>query len=171
MKLQPKSWKWELSIETSFLDDNIYQKEGKLTLKRSTLSRMHIYTIPLFELPKGTRLEKIWKDFIWGGGHMDNKLHLVRWDTVCSNKKRGRLGIKNLSLVNRALLGKSRWRFAMEENSFWAEVIWVKYKVKEEVGWFTKVPKEAMGKEAMGLACGTPWARKTLSWKIIAILS
>lgn len=36
---------------------------------------------------------------------MDNKIHLIRWEILCSNKKRGGLGMKNLSLINQALLG------------------------------------------------------------------
>lgn len=61
---------------------------------------------------------------------MDHKFHLVRWETVCSNKIRSGLHIRNPSLVNRALLGRWGWRFAMEENSFWKKAIRVKYKME-----------------------------------------
>ena len=34
------------------------------------------------------RLEKIQRDFLWGGGNLENKFHLVNWNTVCSSKER-----------------------------------------------------------------------------------
>ena len=52
------------------------------------------------------RLEKIQRDFLWGGGGLEKKPHLVKWSIVCSDKKRGGLGVRCLSKLNRALLGK-----------------------------------------------------------------
>ena len=59
-------------------------KGGRLTLIRSTLSNMPTYPMPLFRLPKGVklRLEKIQRDFLWGEGNMERKLHLVNWDSL-----------------------------------------------------------------------------------------
>ena len=44
---------------------------GRLTLIKSTLSNMPIYTMSLFPIPKKvkSRLEKIQLDFLWGGGN------------------------------------------------------------------------------------------------------
>lgn len=39
-----------------------------------------------------TRLEKIQRDFLWGGGSMERKIHMVNWDIMCSNKKERRVG-------------------------------------------------------------------------------
>ena len=54
-------------------------KRGRLTLIKSTLTNMPIYTMSLFQIPKGVqaRLEKIQRDFLWGGGNLDRKIHLV----------------------------------------------------------------------------------------------
>ena len=52
------------------------------------------------------RKEKIQRDFLWGGDNLERKLHLVNWDNVCLIKEKGGLGIQNLSKFNRALLGK-----------------------------------------------------------------
>ena len=65
------------------------------------------------------RLEKIQRDFFWGGGSDARKIHLVNWKTVSQGKSKGGLGIRNLELLNRALLGKWIWRFFAEENSIW----------------------------------------------------
>lgn len=48
---------------------------------------------------------------------LERKLHLVNWRTVCSNKKKGGLGIHSLSSLNSALPGDWNQQFAHEENS------------------------------------------------------
>ena len=69
-------------------------KGGRLTLIRSTLSNMSIYITSLFPLPKSVKfiLEKIQRDFLWGGGKLENKIHLIKWHTVYLRKKKGRGG-------------------------------------------------------------------------------
>ena len=52
------------------------------------------------------RLEKIKRDFLWGGGALVQKPHLVRWNMVFLEKRKGGLGVRNLSLMNIALLSK-----------------------------------------------------------------
>ncbi|RVW49348.1 SAC3 family protein A [Vitis vinifera] len=50
------------------------------------------------------RLEKIQRDFLWGGGALEQRPHLVRWNLVCLERKKGGLGVRNLVLMNKALL-------------------------------------------------------------------
>ena len=68
-------------------------KGGRITLIRSTLSSLPIYFLSLFRMPK-RRLEKIQRDFLWGGGNLERKPHLVNWKTVCLQKSRGVLGLE-----------------------------------------------------------------------------
>ena len=81
-------------------------KGGRLTLIRSTLSSLPIYFLSLFRMPKlvCSRLEKIQRDFLWGGGNLERKAHLVNWKTVCLEKSRGGIGVRSLSKMNKALL-------------------------------------------------------------------
>ena len=79
-------------------------KGGRLTLIRSTLSNLPTYVRSLFRLPRKVkiRLEKIQRDFLWGGGNLERKIHLVKWDIVFSSKVKGGIGIRNLSKFNKA---------------------------------------------------------------------
>ena len=98
-------------------------------LIRSTLSSLPIYYLSLFRMPQKVcaRLEKIQRQFLWGGSNQDRKISLVRWAIVCMEKSKGGIGIKSFSKMNKALLSKWSWRFANERNSLWRKVICSKF--------------------------------------------
>ncbi|RVX20614.1 putative ribonuclease H protein [Vitis vinifera] len=107
---------------------------------------MPIYLMSLMRIPRVVRLrlEKIQRDFLWGGGALEKRPHLVNWDVVRSHKMKGGLGIRNFSILNRALLCKWSWRFAAERDSFWKLVISSKYG-EEEGGWISCEVREGYG--------------------------
>ena len=72
-------------------------KGGRVTLIRSTLSSLPLDFISLLCLTRlvCSRLERIQRDFLLGGGDLDKQPHLVNWIIVCSNKKKGGLGIRS----------------------------------------------------------------------------
>ncbi|RVW69131.1 Cycloartenol synthase [Vitis vinifera] len=94
--------------EIGYVEAAIHLKGGRITLIRSTLSNLPIYFMSIFQLPRAVRmrLEQIQRDFLWGGGALEQKLHLVRWPIVCEDKIKGGLGVKSLGSFNKALLGK-----------------------------------------------------------------
>ncbi|RVW49119.1 putative ribonuclease H protein [Vitis vinifera] len=107
-------------------------KGGRMTLIRSTLSSMPIYCMSLFQMPRSVslRLERIQRDFLWGGGALERKPHLVEWSIICSDKRKGGLGVRSLALLNKALLCKWSWRFCGGKGSFME----ASHKCKERVG-------------------------------------
>ena len=58
---------------------------------------------------------------------MEAKIHLVKWNVVCTEKNKGGLGLRKTAMLNRALLGKRIWRFACEKDYLWKQVITTKY--------------------------------------------
>ena len=118
---------------------NLFPREGRITLIRSTLVSMPIYLMSLLRMPRVVRLrlEKIQRDFLWGGGALEKRPHLVKWDVIHSHKKKGGLGIRNFSILNRALLCKWSWRFAIEKETFWKLIISRKYG-EEGGGWISR---------------------------------
>ena len=81
-------------------------------------------------------LEKIQRYFLWGGGNLERKPHLVNWKTVCLQKSCGGLGVRSLSKMNIALFCKWCWRFANERDSLWRLVISTKFG-EGDGGWNT----------------------------------
>ena len=104
-------------------------KGGRVTLIKSTLSNIPTYYLSLFPIPVGVahRIEKIQRDFLWGGLGEDFKYHLVSWDRVCTPLCYGGLGIRKLLLYNQALLGKWIWRYAREKEALWRKIVDLKY--------------------------------------------
>ncbi|RVX09019.1 LINE-1 reverse transcriptase-like [Vitis vinifera] len=121
-------------------------KGGRITLIKSTLANLPVYQLSLFRMPKLVvkRLKKLQRDFLWGGGSMERKIHLINWEVVCSQKESGGLGIRKIDLLNKALLGKWIWRFACEEDMFWRKVVGVKYG-QLGFGWRTREDRGTFG--------------------------
>jgi hypothetical protein len=83
-------------------------KGGRFTLIKSTHSNLPTYFLSLFPIPASVakHIEKLQRDFLWGGLNEEFKYHLVNWDNVCSPISEGSLGNRKLRVFNQALLGK-----------------------------------------------------------------
>ncbi|KAJ9680330.1 hypothetical protein PVL29_019599 [Vitis rotundifolia] len=121
-------------------------KGGRITLIKSTLANIPIYQMSLFRMPKivARKLEKLQRDFLWGGGRSERKVHLINWEVVCTPKEKGGLGIRKIDILNKALLGKWIWRFAFDRDILWKKVIGAKYG-KEGFGWRTNEARGTFG--------------------------
>jgi hypothetical protein len=96
-------------------------KGGKVTLIKSTLANMPTYFLSMFPIlgSVASRIEKLQRDFLWGGVGEELKYHLVSWPKVCTPISEGGLGIRNLLTINRTLLGKWLWRYRIERDAWW----------------------------------------------------
>ena len=114
-------------------------KGGKITLIKSTLSSLPTYFLSLFPIPVdiAIRIERLQRNFLWGGIDESPKFRLVKWAQVCSPLKSGSLGIRNLRAFNQASLGKWLWRYGRETTHLWRRVIETKFG-NDWGGWCTK---------------------------------
>ena len=73
-------------------------KGGRVTLIKSTLANIPTYFMSLFKIPVkvANRIEKLERDFLWGGVEDEFKYHLVKWSKVCSPISVGGLGLRKL---------------------------------------------------------------------------
>ena len=89
----------------------LLNKVGRLTLINSVLTSIITYLLTLFAPSKWLikRIDKLRRSFLWKGIEEEAKggSCAVNWQLVCSPKKYGGLGIKNLSSFSRAL--RLRW--------------------------------------------------------------
>lgn len=110
---------------------------GRLTLINSVLDAMPTYMMSLFPIPKGVtkRLDSIRRNFLWQGNKERKSFHLVKWEDLIMDKKRGGLAIKNLNNHSKALKMKWLWKYANEKQSLWGRVIEAKYEPEDK--WMT----------------------------------
>jgi len=83
-------------------------KGGSVTLIKSTLANLPTNYLFVFPISGSVaaRIEKLQRDFLWGGIDEEFKYYLVSWLKVCTPISEGGLGIRNFLVFNRALLGK-----------------------------------------------------------------
>jgi hypothetical protein len=66
------------------------------------LASLPLYYFSFFKAPaciiKG--LERIQRNFLWGGGLEEKKVHWVSWNQICLPKKKRGFGVKKLNLFN-----------------------------------------------------------------------
>ena len=69
---------------------------GKLTLIKSVMQAMPIYTMLIHLLPKDTcnLIDKIVRDFWWGDNTEKKKIHTIAWEKICQTRSNGGLGIR-----------------------------------------------------------------------------
>ena len=81
---------------------------GKLTLIKSVMQAMPIYSMSIHRLPKDAcnRIDRIIRDFWWGNTVEVRKLHTIAWDIICKPKEIGGVGIRKSEQFNQAILAK-----------------------------------------------------------------
>ncbi|CAN1753324.1 Putative ribonuclease H protein At1g65750 [Linum perenne] len=99
-----------------------------MTMVKSVLSNLPIYYMSLFKalVEVIKQIERIQCRFLWEGCSDTKKFHLVSWDLVKASRERGGLGVLDLRSMNLALLGKWTWRFGMERNAWWRNLMVIK---------------------------------------------
>lgn len=85
-----------------------YLSKGMMTLIKAAMANILIYFISLLNIPKHITLtiEKHQQEFMWKDGDDSSNMHLIAWETVCSSKAKGGLGIYKLVDMNVAPLSK-----------------------------------------------------------------
>ena len=102
---------------------------GCLTLLKITLFSLPTFNLSLFPIPVSVarNIEKLHRDFLWGGLVDEHRYHFVNWKHICTPIYNGVLGIRNIVVFNKALLGKWLWRYTSESAFLWCQVVDCKY--------------------------------------------
>ncbi|XP_045797508.1 uncharacterized protein LOC123891638 [Trifolium pratense] len=102
---------------------------GRGTLIKAVAQAIPTYIMSCFLIPKGVceQLERMICNFWWGSTTDLRKIHWMKWSKVCTQKKSGGLGFRNLRAFNEALLAKQGWRLITNPTSLVAQVLKEKY--------------------------------------------
>ena len=67
------------------------------------------------------------KVFFWRGGENNRKIAWISWETICTPKEVGGLGVRKLGAFNFALLGKWCWRMLIDKGGLWYRFLKARY--------------------------------------------
>ncbi|KAJ9536546.1 hypothetical protein OSB04_un000298 [Centaurea solstitialis] len=98
---------------------------GRRQLILSVLQSLQLYWMAVFLFPSVTihDLESCFRDFLWTQGATSKGRCKVAWTTICKPLESGGLGVKRLSVWNRALLTKNLWAILSRANTLWVQWI------------------------------------------------
>ncbi|KAL9679299.1 hypothetical protein QQ045_017157 [Rhodiola kirilowii] len=86
-------------------------RSGRRVLVSSVLQAMVFFWARVCFLPKTViqKVNAICARFLWRGGSDRKGGHLVKWEDVCRDKEEGGLGLKNIEVMNSAMVINQMW--------------------------------------------------------------
>lgn len=109
---------------------------GRLQLLQSVIFSMISFWAAIYPLPQGCieTLEKICNAFLWSGDSVSARGAKVAWETVCSPKECGGLGLRRLADTNLVFGLKLIWLLFAGTGSLW--VAWAQRNlIKDNLFW------------------------------------
>lgn len=115
---------------------------GRTTLASSTLASIPSHVMQYTLLPRKilNSIDKIQRNFIWGTTEFKKKLHLIRWETITTDKDKGGLGLRKAKSKNLALPTSMAGRLFNNPQVPWANILTQKFlnnntKTKHSLAW------------------------------------
>ena len=108
---------------------------GRAQLLNSMVSGIFSHWASIFILPQEVidLLNKICRNYLWGGKAEYQKSPYISWSQTCTPKKYGGLGLKNLGAWNKACIAKTVWAIALKEDLLWVK--WVHGRYIKQQDW------------------------------------
>lgn len=106
----------------------------KVQLLKAFIQNIPVYYLFMFNIPTYIfeKIEMIQRRFLWLGVEERKTMTLIKWETVCTMKREGGLGIRRIKMFNKALVEKMGW-FLLEGEKDWVQIIWAKYLNNKDV--------------------------------------
>jgi len=114
---------------------------GRLVLVNTVLFGMFNFWAQVFILLQDVvnQVMKLCRNFLWGGNENYQKTLYVAWEKLCTHRKQGGLGIKNLQDWNMACIAKLVWATAQKKDTLWVQ--WVHRRYLKGTHWWEYTPK------------------------------
>lgn len=83
----------------------------------------------LFKLPKAIcdKINLLLANYWWGQTNDERKVHWINWQKLCTQRKKGGMGFKDISAFNLAMLAKQAWRLIHQDYSLFYRVYKAQY--------------------------------------------
>ncbi|XP_074315550.1 uncharacterized protein LOC141651750 [Silene latifolia] len=129
---------------------------GKLTLIRSVLSSLSLFSLSVFRIPVSvtSKLQSLMVHFWWSGTRTNKSIHWCSKEFLSRPVGEGGLGLRNIGCFNQALLAKSAWRILCVPGSLISKVIGPKLGVQDDF----------LFKDRWKASQASSWALKSLVW-------
>ncbi|KAL9671356.1 hypothetical protein QQ045_008924 [Rhodiola kirilowii] len=100
-------------------------RAGKRCLILSVLQSIVYYWARIYFLPRKVLkvVNSICARFLWNGKAVGRGCHLISWKTMCRDKKEGGLGIRNIELMNDAMMLNWLWELSKEGQNLWIKLV------------------------------------------------
>ena len=124
-----RALKERLDNKLSGWKEKLLSQAGKEILIKAVAQAIPIYTMSVFKLPDTLcdEMTSMVRNFWWGQKEGQNKIAWLSWDKMCTPKKDGGLGFRNLKAFNKALLAKQGWRLQTNTHSLLHRVFKARY--------------------------------------------
>jgi Reverse transcriptase (RNA-dependent DNA polymerase) len=111
---------------------NTLSPAGRLALIKSVLISKPIYYMSNALLPVNSinHLTGLMRRFFWGKLDKTRYMALIGWDKICMPFEQGGLNVRDLKIMNEALVLKLVWQFAAGQDKQWVQIMQAKYCVK-----------------------------------------
>lgn len=99
-------------------------------LAKAILSNTPTHVMQTIMLPEtiNQKINKIQWQFVWWSSSTEkNKIHLLNWTTLTSNKDIGGLSLQDAKVKNKALITKLAWTCSTNQHKLWASILINKY--------------------------------------------
>ncbi|CAN1805656.1 Putative ribonuclease H protein At1g65750 [Linum perenne] len=140
---------------------------GRVTMAISVLNSLPTYVMQTTLLPVEvcSTIDKKIRDFIWGSSNGERKMHLVNWETVCTPKRQGGLGLRSARELNHAYLMKLVWGLIKRPSKLWADLLISKYMKRTAAG---LIPRKSTRRSSCWKGISENWElfRGGLRWSI-----
>ncbi|KAJ1696584.1 hypothetical protein LUZ63_005096 [Rhynchospora breviuscula] len=117
---------------------------AKVILIKSVVEPMVLFTAAGGPLPASvsSKLNSMIRSFFWENGGKQ-KMHLVAWERIAKPNDQGGLGLRDVTIISRAMMLKLLWKLASKEHTSksWIALLTAKYMSRRNL-WLSPAPAD-----------------------------